>query len=109
MPDRRSVDELSVEELEEILAIRKHEAREARLKRLRAEGRVVDVPEAAGLPPNPSAALNDHSAAYPRRSKFSEVYEDDRPRRRFGPSSQTVRKWRDRVLLLIEISAVAGL
>ena len=44
MPDRRSVDELSIEELEEILAVRKRAAREARLKRLRAEGSVIDVP-----------------------------------------------------------------
>ena len=107
MPDRRTVDELSIEELEEILALRKHEAREARLKRLRAEGRVLDVPETIN-------ALSDQStppdvpATAVRRSKFSEVYEDDKPRR-FVPSPQTVRKWRDRVLLLIEVSAIAGL
>jgi sortase A len=48
MKDRRSVDDLSIEELEQILAIRKHEAREARLRKMRANGRtgrmqVVDV------------------------------------------------------------------
>src|SRR5512136_516128 len=109
MPDRRTVDELSIEELEEILAIRKHEAREARLKRLRAEGRVLDVPEAVGVPSDQSAAPNGTAAAYVRRSKFSEVYEDDDAKRRFVPSPQTVRQWRDRLLLLIEVGAVAGL
>jgi sortase A len=109
MPDRRTVDELSIEELEEILVIRKHEAREARLKRLRAEGRVLDMPEAVSALSDESAAPNGTAAASVRRSKFSEVYEDDDAKRRFVPSPQTVRKWRDRLLLLIEVGAVAGL
>jgi sortase A len=107
MPDRRSVDELSLEELEEILAIRKREAREARLKRLRAEGRVLDVPEAAT--PDQSTAPQRDAAALARRSKFGDVYEEEKPRRHFGPSPQTARRWRDRLLLLIEVSAVVGL
>jgi sortase A len=109
MPDRRTVDELSVEELEEILAIRKHEAREARLKRLRAEGRVLDVPDTVSALADQSTASNGQAAASVRRSKFSEVYEDDHAKRRFVPSAQTVRKWRDRFLLLIEVGAIAGL
>ena len=108
MHDRRPVEELSIEELEEILAIRKREAREARLKRLRAEGRVLDVPEAASTPTDQSPAPHG-DAALARRSKFSEVYEDEKPRRRFGPSPQTARRWRDRLLLLVEIGAVVGL
>ena len=109
MHDRRPVEELSIEELEEILAIRKREAREARLKRLRAEGRVLDVPEAAATSPDQSPASHSDAAALARRSKFSEVYEDDKPRRRFGPSPQTARRWRDRLLLLVEVGAVVGL
>jgi sortase A len=105
MPDRRSVDELSIEELEEILAIRKREAREARLKRLRAEGRVLDVPEA----PDQSTAPHNAATTLVRRSKVSEFYEDEKPRRRFGPSPQTARRWRDRLLLLVEVGAVIGL
>ena len=109
MPDRRPVDELSIDELEEILAIRKREAREARLKRLRAEGRVLDVPEAASAASDQPAASSRDAAALARRSKFSEVYEDDQVKRRFGPSPQTVRRWRDRLLLLVEVGAVIGL
>jgi sortase A len=109
MPDRRPVDELSIDELEEILAIRKREAREARLRRLRAEGRVLEVPDPASIEPEqPSAPAHD-AAALARRSKFSEVYEDDRVKRRFGPSPQTVRRWRDRLLLFVEIGAIIGL
>ncbi len=109
MHDRRPVEELSIEELEEILAIRKREAREARLKRLRAEGRVLEVPDAAPATPDQSSAPQSDAAALARRSKFSEVYEDEKPRRRFGPSSQTARRWRDRLLLLVEVGAVVGL
>jgi sortase A len=109
MPDRRSINELSIEELEEILAIRKREVREARLKRLRAEGRVLEVPEAAPATPDQSTAPHGNLAALARRSRFSEVYEEEKPRRRFGPSSQTVRRWRDRLLLLVEVGAVVGL
>src|SRR5512139_1806236 len=109
MHDRRPVDELSIEELEEILAIRKREAREARLARLRAEGRVLDVPGTAEAAPDPSAAPPGDAAALARRSRFSEIYEDDQARRRFGPSPETVRRWRDRLLLLVEVGAVVGL
>ena len=109
MPDRRSVDELSTEELEEILAIRKREAREARLKRLRAEGRVLDVPEAAVSNSERGSALQPENVSYSRRSRFSEVYEEDRPRFRFAPSARTLRKWRDRLLLFVEVGAVVGL
>ena len=86
MPDRRSVNELSVEELEEILAIRKHEAREARLKRLRAEGRVLDVPDTVSALSDQSTMPDGSAVASVRRSKFSEVYEDDHAQRRFVPS-----------------------
>jgi sortase A len=109
MPDRRSVNELSVEELEEILAIRKHAAREARLKRLRAEGRVLDVPDTVSALSDQSTMPDGSAAASVRRSKFSEVYEDDHAQRRFVPSPETLRKWRDRLLLLIEVGAIAGL
>jgi sortase A len=109
MHDRRPVEELSIEELEAILAIRKREAREARLKRLRAEGRVLDVSDAAAATPDQSTAPQSDAAALARRSKFSEVYEDEKPRRRLGPSPQTARRWRDRLLLLVEVGAVVGL
>ncbi len=109
MPDRRPVDELSVEELEEILAIRKREAREARLKRLRAEGRVLEVPETASVIPDQSAASQRDASTLARRSKYSAVYEDEQVKRHFGPSPRTLRRWRDRLLLLVEVGAVVGL
>jgi sortase A len=110
MPDRRSVDELTIEELEEILAIRKRETRLARLKRLREDGRVVDVPD----PIEPASTKNPEREprATPRSYyHVNEEADEAAPRRRFSliPSHKTVRTWRDRFLLLIELGAVAGL
>jgi len=107
MPDRRSVDDLSIEELEEILAIRKREARLARLKRLREDGRVVDVPES-----NAPSPAGEPPARVTSRSYYHVQTEADEPaRRRFNlrPNRATAKKWRDRLLLLVEIGAVVGL
>jgi sortase A len=84
MKDRRSVDDLSIEELEQVLAIKKHEAREARLRKLRARGRAgrAQVLEAVTAPT---------LAIAPSRPK---------------PLSTRIF---NSVLLLVEIGAVAGL
>lgn len=121
MPDRRTVDELSTEELEEVLALRKREAREARLQRLRAEGRVIDVADLKDEPAQPdrpalrraveqgssSEALKPASSYY----RSSEVIDaKDSPRRlSLRLNRARLKTWRDRFLLLIEIGALAGL
>src|SRR6185436_10246280 len=56
MRDKRPVDELSIEELEKILAIRKREEREKRLDRMKRSGRVVGA-EAATVATSPSAPI----------------------------------------------------
>ena len=43
MRDKRPVDELSIEELERILAIKKREERQKRLSRMQREGRMVEA------------------------------------------------------------------
>ena len=55
MKDRRSVDELTVEELEQALAIKKREEREARLRKMRASGRAgrARLVETLTTPPTP--------------------------------------------------------
>ncbi len=53
MRDRRPVDELSIEELERILAIRKREARQARLQKLGTQGRRVPLTAPLDAPPEP--------------------------------------------------------
>ncbi len=53
--DKRPVDELSVEELERILAIKRREERQQRMQRMQKSGRVIDLPDAE-LPPEAPAA-----------------------------------------------------
>ena len=57
MRDKRPVDEISIEELERILAIKKREARQKQLQRMKQSGRVVDVNSAAAAPPSPPAGF----------------------------------------------------
>lgn len=114
MADRRSIDELTIEELEEILAIRKREARLARLQRLRDEGRIVDVPESDETP---IASPLDRSPRLgaPRPTAPSYYHGDDlvdkdrRWRLNLRPRRSTVKTWRDRLLLFVEIGAIVGL
>lgn len=81
MKDRRPVDELSVEELEQALAIKKREEREERLRKMRATGR-------AG-----SAVVNESASA---------------PKAAAAPKSPRARFF-NAVLLFVEIGAVVGL
>jgi sortase A len=53
MRDKRPVDELSIEELERILAIRKREARQQQLRRMSKEGRRVVPPVSSPAPAIP--------------------------------------------------------
>jgi sortase A len=85
MKDRRSVDDLSIDELERVLAERKRAVREARLDAYRVSGRAVRVPMGA----EPAQPLNDSRPAKPPRSL---------PRRLF-----------DYFLLVVEVGAVLGL
>jgi sortase A len=86
MRDRRSVDDLSIDELQRVLAERKRAAREARLARYRQTGRAVRVPVGA----RPEAGF----------------VEAQRPAR--APRS-LVRRLLDFTLLLVEVGAVLGL
>ncbi len=85
MKDRRSVDDLSIEELERVLAEKKRAAREARLDQFRQSGRAVRVPVGA----LPEADL---TAARPAR-----------------PPRRLARRLFDYFLLIVEVGAVLGL
>ncbi len=60
MRDKRPVDELSVEELEQVLAIKRREERQQRMARMQRSGRVIETvdaaPEAAADTPIPAPA-----------------------------------------------------
>ncbi len=84
MKDRRSVDDLSIEEIEQVLAIKKREAREARLRKMRARGRAgrAQLVEAVTAPAPAVAAT--------------------------GPKPLPTRIF-NAILLVVEIGAVVGL
>lgn len=113
MRDKRPVDELSIEELERVLAIRKREERQKQIDRMRRSGRVIaDVPDqtpAAAAPPAttlPAATVNLPQSAVKTTPRF----EDD-------PGEVLVRRGSDamwkafvnRALLFVEVCAVIGL
>ena len=87
MKDRRSVDDLSIAELQRVLSEKKREAREARLARYRETGRARPVVPVGVLPPA-DGAPGPESPPRPR---------------------SLARRLFDAVLLLIEIAAVVGL
>ena len=106
MRDRRPVDELSIEELEAVLRLRK---REARLERLRQrpgepEGRDLLADQEAGSVESPAAGV-----AAPRSvpaQRYSALIQDATPAPR-----HTIRwgwVW-NRFLLVVEILAILGL
>jgi sortase A len=86
MKDRRSVDDLTIDELERVLAEKKRAAREARLDQYRQSGRAVRVP----------------IGTLPEEERLA----DARPPR---PPRSLVRRLFDYFLLFVEVGAVLGL
>lgn len=78
MRDKRPVDELSIEELERVLAIKKREQRQQRLERMRQTGRVVETPEAvvSTTLPTPTQAV---AAPQPRPVAHVEAAQPQKP------------------------------
>lgn len=128
MPDKRTVDELSIEELERILAIKKREVRQKQLRRMRNNGRVVGVePPTASVKSTPPAAKNatsdptglpaqtiDLPANAVQQRAITPQFEDDVEHRSYAKvkNSEDTHIWRrfiDRSLLLLEVAAVLGL
>jgi sortase A len=113
MPDRRTVDELSIEELERVLLIKKRAARQERLRRLAAQGRLVqgrplppeDEPVQSAQAPEPirdATGLRRRSlTVQPLSSKSGKGSE-----RRFKANLQSMR---DVALLVLEVAALVGL
>ena len=116
MRDKRPVDELSIEELERILAIRKREARQQRLRRMADQGR-VSLP----TPPPPAATPNAISSGEPQsqgaiapvtppQTALPQFEEEFSVQASVEPAENPFwdMVW-NRTLLVIEIVAFAGL
>jgi sortase A len=105
MSDRRDRD-LSVEELEQLLYLKKQAQRQERLKRLRAEGRVV---EAGGLVAPLFEAETEPNGGSPEPPSTESDSDGDLAA---GPDEPGGFRWRwvaNKFLLFVEVLAVVGL
>jgi len=105
MADRRTVDELTIEELEQILLIKRRQARQESLHRLAAEGRLAGrspllVEEAPSSPAPKSPRLAGGRFHSPNVRPLSDSA---------SPVRSTASRVRDRLLLGLEVLALAGL
>lgn len=119
MPDRRVVDDLTIEELEQILIVRRRDARSERMRRLQEIGRVpADAPlphedlallSAARPTAAPAAAGRGHlPALQPLGSRPSDTRDRSKPVREPRPRTK-LGLLRDRLLLVLEVGALLGL
>lgn len=117
MPDRRTVDELTIAELEQLLIVRRREARAERMRRLKEIGR---LPAESALPHEDLAAFGaaaDGSEAAsapiePLHRAFSvEPLEGHKSQKRARrrPARTRGGRLRDRLLLVLEVGALLGL
>jgi len=109
MKDRRCVDDLTIEELERILLIKKRQAREARLRRFAALGRVVSEPPPPDLdlesPAGSSQGLSRPSPFHTTAAVPSGGQAQPVSVRQPGRGARL----RDRLLLAVELAALVGL
>jgi sortase A len=115
MTDRRTVDELSIEELEQILIVKRREARTERMRRLREIGR---LPTDAALPHEDLTPIRAGSrdAILETQAPLHRALDVEpltkKARRRKGRERASPSRWgrlRDRFLLLLEVGALVGL
>lgn len=127
MPDKRSIDDLSIDELERALAIKKRDARQKVRQRMERMGRVIETPDvaAAPSPPAPIAETPISDAAglpsqtiegrgqrlSPRKSvpQFEDALDLQRSDKRKKEGKAIWQRFVDRSLLLVEAAAVIGL
>jgi len=117
MPDRRTVDELTIKELEEILLVKRREARADRMRRLREVGR---LPADGALPHEDLAQVGTQLSVSesPAEARASRRHVADvaplvkRGRARERKPRTAPSRWsrvRDRLLLVLEVAALLGL
>ncbi len=94
---KRSAEELSVEELERLLLLKKREERAQRLRRLASEGRVVQPVEPTVAP-----------APAPVQPAQPQPQEPAKPETR-SPRRLDMKRIREQLLLAVEILALVGL
>lgn len=113
MADRRTVDDLSLQELEQILLIRRRQARQQRLRELAAEGRLADRSPllAEEIPTLPRATESSRLAGGRFQSSQLRPLSDASPAgsHTVAPKRGKASWIRDRLLLGLEVLALVGL
>lgn len=130
MPDKRAIDNLSIEELERALAIKKREARQKTRQRMERMGRVIETPQpsqtAIPQPTVPEAPMESASDATGLPAQTIEGKAQPIPSRKSVPQFEDAlnlpqsnkrkkegnaiwQRFLDRSLLLVEAAAVFGL
>ena len=111
MSDRRPVDQISTEELERILAIRKRKERAQRLRRLAVQGRIATIdPLAPPLPSAPEAGDVPQITASSGRYRSVELGAEEEPRQEERPRRGIAWGWVfNKLLLIVEIATLTGL
>jgi sortase A len=117
MPDRRMVDELTIEELEQLLIVKRRGARAERMRRLREIGR---LPAEAALPHEDLSTIGVGATAgntllelQPVRQRTFDLEplggKQKNKKRHERPAPSRLARLRDRLLLALEIGALLGL
>lgn len=128
MRDKRPVDELTIEELERVLAIKKREARQQNVQRMKRAGRVIETQNGAKTAEQvnaaPSAPVKTQKAKLPAATvqitpdkvskksvapQFEDEIHPDTFKRKSKSDNGIWRKFVNRSLLLVEVAAVMGL
>jgi len=105
MPDRRPIDQVSTEELERILAIRKRKERAKRLRRLAVQGRIASVDPLAAEPGDVIPTFDAKG-----RYRSVEVQGDQEPTSDMRPRRGIAWGWVfNKLLLIVELVALGGL
>jgi sortase A len=107
---KRATDELSVQELERLLLLKKREERAERLRRLASDGRVVRPAEPQAAPVQPVAVPQQESAEPSRKLGMATMrpLDGEKPPERSSPRING-KRLRDRLLLAVEVIALVGL
>lgn len=120
MKDRRCVDDLTIEELEQILLIKKREARMARVRRMASTGRMREgagaLARQQAIPPDEVTTARPVPPVRSREADAFHSLEVDAPamevskaEQRAGTQQQRWAGLRERLLLTVEIGALVGL
>ncbi len=112
MTDRRTVDDLTIDEIEQVLVVRRRELRHERLRRLAALGRLVDDPPPPGEETVRAGEEAQSEGGRVRAADRLWAVEDEHAANvkseSTGIGSRRLPGWKDRLLLGLEVAALVG-